>query len=67
MEITVAQRIFGRQEIQATTRMSVTLPSPLHIELERIARDRKVSSAWVMRESAEKYVAEQWPLLVKST
>jgi predicted transcriptional regulator len=43
--------------------MSVSLPSSLHAELERIARDKKVSLAWVMREAAEKYVANQWPLL----
>ncbi|MBM5592906.1 ribbon-helix-helix protein, CopG family [Burkholderia pseudomallei] len=43
--------------------MSVSLPSPLHAELERIARHKKVSLAWVMREAAEKYVADQWPLL----
>ncbi|MBN3850250.1 CopG family transcriptional regulator [Paraburkholderia sp. Ac-20342] len=46
--------------------MSVSLPSSLHAELEQIARDKKVSLAWVMRQAAEKYVADQWPLLSKS-
>ncbi|CAJ2744654.1 Ribbon-helix-helix protein, copG family [Burkholderia pseudomallei] len=50
-------------ETPAKTRMSVSLPPSLHAELERIARDKKVSLAWVMREAAEKYVADQWPLL----
>lgn len=46
-------------------RVSVSLPRGLHAELERIARDKKVSLAWVMRDAAEKYVADQWPLLSK--
>ncbi|WP_367396905.1 hypothetical protein [Sinimarinibacterium sp. NLF-5-8] len=33
--------------------------------LEAIARSKKVSVAWVVRDAAEKYVAEQWPLLEK--
>lgn len=32
---------------------------------EAIARSKKVSVAWVVRDAAEKYVAEQWPLLEK--
>jgi predicted DNA-binding protein len=30
--------------------------------LEAIAKDKKVSLAWVVREAVEKYVAEKWPL-----
>jgi len=52
---------------QPTIRASVSLPRELHTELERIARDKKVSLAWVMRDAAEKYVAAQWPLLARST
>lgn len=47
-------------------RVSVSLPHGIHAELERIARDKKVSLAWVMRDAAEKYVADQWPLLSQS-
>jgi predicted transcriptional regulator len=53
-------------EVQVKTRMSVSLPSSLHAELEQIAREKKVSLAWVMREAAERYVADQWPLLSAS-
>ena len=49
-----------------TVRASVSLPQGLHAELERIARDKKVSLAWVMRDAAEKYVANQWPLLAQT-
>jgi metal-responsive CopG/Arc/MetJ family transcriptional regulator len=51
---------------QPTVRTSVSLPQGLYVELERIARDKKVSLAWVMRDAAEKYVTDQWPLLAQS-
>ncbi len=47
-------------------RVSVSLPQSLHAELEKMARDKKVSLAWVIRDAAEKYVADQWPLLAQS-
>jgi hypothetical protein len=43
-------------------RASVTFPIDLYRTLEQIAKQKKVSVAWVVREAAEKYVAEQWPL-----
>jgi predicted DNA-binding ribbon-helix-helix protein len=46
-----------------TARASVSLPVDLHETLEQIAKNKKVSFAWVIRDAAEKYVAEQWPLL----
>jgi hypothetical protein len=30
--------------------------------LEIIAREKKVSLAWVVREAAEKYIGDKWPL-----
>jgi predicted transcriptional regulator len=44
-------------------RASVSFPPELHDTLERIAKQKKVSVAWVVREAAEQYVANQWPLL----
>jgi metal-responsive CopG/Arc/MetJ family transcriptional regulator len=61
----VRQPFSEKTDAQAKTRMSVSLPSSLHAELEQIARDKKVSLAWVLREAAERYVADQWPLLSK--
>lgn len=49
--------------VAKTARASVSLPPELHQTLEEIARSKKVSFAWVMRDAAEKYVAQQWPLL----
>lgn len=45
------------------TRASVSFPRDVYDELERIAAAKKVSLAWVVREAAERYVADQWPLL----
>lgn len=44
-------------------RASVTFPPELYEMLEAIARSKKVSVAWVVRDATERYVAEQWPLL----
>lgn len=49
-----------------TTRASVSFPRALYLELERIAKHKKVSVAWVVRDAAEKYVADQWPLLERN-
>jgi metal-responsive CopG/Arc/MetJ family transcriptional regulator len=44
------------------SRASVTFPAELYAELERIADNKKVSVAWVVRDAAEKYIAGQYPL-----
>lgn len=48
---------------EAALRTSVSFPPELYRLLEQIASQKKVSIAWVVRDAAEKYVAEQWPLL----
>lgn len=51
----------------AQPRASVTFPSELYRMLEDLAKKKKVSIAWVVREAAENYVADQWPLLASLT
>ena len=46
----------------ASHRASVSFPPELYETLEAVAREKKVSVAWVVREAAERYVAEQRPL-----
>ncbi len=46
-------------------RASVSFPRDLYATLERIAKEKKVSVAWVVRDAAEKYVSDQWPLLAE--
>ena len=40
-------------------RASVSFPADLYSALEQIAKQKKVSLAWVVRDAAEKYVGEQ--------
>jgi hypothetical protein len=47
----------------STQRASVSFPPDLHRTLEEIAKQKKVSFAWVVRDAAEKYVADQMPLI----
>ena len=46
----------------SAVRASISFPPDVYRTLEEIARKKKVSLAWVVREAAEKYIAEQWPL-----
>lgn len=45
-----------------SARLTITFPREQFDLLERIAKDKKVSVAWVTRDAVEKYLAEQWPL-----
>jgi predicted transcriptional regulator len=49
-----------------SSRVSVSLSPALHHTLAAIAKDKKVSVAWVVRDAVDKYVADQWPLLEKN-
>jgi metal-responsive CopG/Arc/MetJ family transcriptional regulator len=44
-------------------RASISFPSEVYETLEIIAKKKKVSLAWVVREATEKYIADKWPLL----
>jgi len=43
-------------------RASISFPADVYETLEKLARQKKVSLAWIVRDAAEKYVADQWPL-----
>jgi len=49
----------------AQVRKSISFPSEVHKTLAAVAKEKKVSFAWVVREAAEKYIAEKWPLFAK--
>jgi hypothetical protein len=44
-------------------RASISFPAEIHRTLEELAREKKVSLAWVVRDAADKYIAEQKRLL----
>jgi len=46
----------------AMPRASISFPPEVYRTLEILAKSKKVSIAWVVREAVEKYVADQWPL-----
>jgi predicted DNA-binding protein len=48
------------------TRTTASLPPDIYQTLRDIAAHKKVSMAWVIRDAAEKYIADQWPLLSRN-
>jgi metal-responsive CopG/Arc/MetJ family transcriptional regulator len=50
----------------ASVRATISFPSELYKTLGEIARQKKVSLAWVVREAAEQYIADKWPLFGES-
>ena len=48
-----------------SVRTSVTLPREVYETLGQLAKSKRVTVAWVIRDAAEKYIAEQWPLFGK--
>jgi metal-responsive CopG/Arc/MetJ family transcriptional regulator len=58
------ERTGKRMKPQSLTavRASISFPPDVYQTLEGIAKAKKVSLAWVVREAAEKYIADKWPL-----
>ena len=50
---------------KAAVRASITFPPDLYDHLEEIAKQKKVSLAWVVRDAAEKYITDKLPLSAK--
>ena len=50
------QRTSARAEAPPWVRASISFPSDLYETLDEIAREKKVSLAWVVRDAVEKYV-----------
>lgn len=47
----------------AQVRATISFPPDVYETLEIIAREKKVSLAWVVRDAAERYIGDKWPLL----
>ena len=47
-------------------RASASVPSDLYATLQALARKKKVSVAWIIRDALDRYVSEQWPLLTRT-
>jgi predicted DNA-binding protein len=46
-------------------RASISFPPEVYRTLENIARDKKVSLAWVVREAVDSYIENKWPLFAQ--
>lgn len=62
---TAAKRAAQTRAASKSVRTSVTLPSEVYETLAKVAKSKKVTVAWVIRDAAESYLAAQWPLLGK--
>ena len=54
-----AERKGMKSQRTALVRASISFPPALYGTLEEIARQKKVSLAWVVREASERYIADQ--------
>jgi predicted transcriptional regulator len=50
----------------AQPRASITFPPELYKTIEDLAKEKKVSIAWVVRDAVEQYVAGKWPLFSRT-
>lgn len=46
----------------AAHRNTISFPPETYETLESIAKQKKVSVGWVIREAVDQYIAEKWPL-----
>jgi hypothetical protein len=46
----------------AQVRATISFPPDVYETLEIIAKEKKVSLAWVVRAAAEQYIGDKWPL-----
>lgn len=46
----------------SSVRATISFPSALYEALEELAKQKKVSLAWVVRDATEQYVGDRWPL-----
>jgi metal-responsive CopG/Arc/MetJ family transcriptional regulator len=53
------RKLKSESETPSALRASVTFPATLYHALESLAREKRVSLAWVVRDAAERYVSKQ--------
>ena len=47
---------------KSSMRATISFPPDIYKTLEVIAKEKKVSLSWVVRDATEQYVANKWPL-----
>jgi predicted DNA-binding protein len=51
-----------KDQSTGTVRATISFPPGVYETLGVIAKEKKVSLAWVVREATERYIADRWPL-----
>jgi predicted DNA-binding protein len=59
MKKTKGERRSMKTKSASLVRASISFPPDLYETLEKLAKQKKVSLAWVVRDAAEKYIADQ--------
>lgn len=62
MKVNKRERRKADTQNTATIRASISFPPDVYETLEAIAKEKKVSLAWVVRDATERYIADKWPL-----
>lgn len=57
-----AQRKKEQLRNASAARASISFAPDVYRTLEGIAKEKKVSLAWVVRDAVDKYVEDKWPL-----
>jgi len=52
-------------EVVASIRATISFPPDHYATLEEIAKQKKVSLAWVVREAVDSYIEDKWPLFAR--
>jgi metal-responsive CopG/Arc/MetJ family transcriptional regulator len=60
-----AKRTKPEPDSGASVRATISFPSDRYATLEEIAKQKKVSLAWVVREAVESYLEAKWPLFAQ--
>jgi metal-responsive CopG/Arc/MetJ family transcriptional regulator len=53
----------AKAKLPSWVRASISFPPDVYQALEHLARQKKVSLAWIVRDAAEKYLAGSQPLI----
>ncbi len=59
MRVKPSQTEIHNARSKTVVRASITFPADLYEALEKIALQKKVSLAWVVRDASERYVADE--------
>ena len=60
-----AKKTKPESDAAASVRATISFPSDRYAALEEIAKQKKVSLAWVVREAVDNYIEGKWPLFAQ--